>query len=84
MPLLRSMFRDMHQESILCSFPTWTSEKDGAGMQEIQALLTCHQEHPYAKFWGVCNEQKWALDRCFREEKAIKRLDTFLLRGKPA
>ena len=41
--------------------------------QTIQALITCHADHPWAKFWGACNEQKWALDRCFRAEKAIKR-----------
>eukprot|EP00884_Botryococcus_braunii_P011801 jgi/Botrbrau1/20621/Bobra.113_1s0046.1 len=41
--------------------------------EEILAIVTCHKDHPYAKFWGACNEQKWALDRCFREEKAIKR-----------
>lgn len=42
-------------------------------MQAIEALIQCHNDHPYAKFWGVCNEQKWALDRCFREEKVINR-----------
>ena len=35
--------------------------------------MACHRDSPYAKFWGACNEQKWALDRCFREEKAINR-----------
>ena len=42
-------------------------------MQEIEALIKCHKEHPYAKFWGECNQIKWALDACFREEKALKR-----------
>jgi COX assembly protein 2 len=41
-------------------------------LQAIEALVACHAENPLAKFWGVCNGQKWALDRCFREEKAIK------------
>lgn len=35
--------------------------------------MHCHAEHAVAKFWGVCNEQKWALDACLREEKAINR-----------
>ena len=35
--------------------------------------MHCHAEHALAKFWGVCNEQKWALDACLREEKAINR-----------
>ncbi len=26
-----------------------------------------------AKFWGVCNGAKFALDECFRREKVIKR-----------
>jgi COX assembly mitochondrial protein 2 len=42
-------------------------------MQQIEALVKCHSDHPIAKFRGICNEQKWALDRCFREEKVIKR-----------
>lgn len=40
--------------------------------QVIEALKECHKQNPIAKFWGVCNEQKWALDRCLREEKKIK------------
>lgn len=35
-------------------------------MQVIDALLSCHRQHPLAKFWGACNEEKWALDKCFR------------------
>ena len=35
--------------------------------------MRCHADHAVAKFWGVCNEQKWALDACLREEKAINR-----------
>jgi len=34
----------------------------------IAALQACHAEHPWAKLAGRCNEQKWALDACFREE----------------
>jgi COX assembly protein 2 len=43
--------------------------------EQIEALIKCHKDHPVAKFWGTCNEQKWALDRCFREEKKLKILE---------
>jgi len=46
-----------------------------ASPQEILALKSCHAEHPVAKFWGVCNGAKLALDECFRAEKVVKRLD---------
>ncbi|RLN95380.1 hypothetical protein BBJ28_00014051 [Nothophytophthora sp. Chile5] len=36
---------------------------------EIKALLECHDENPYAKFFGVCGEVKTALDWCFKKEK---------------
>ena len=42
-------------------------------LQEINALIRCHQEHPYAKFWGKCNQVKWELDACFRQEKSLNR-----------
>ena len=42
-------------------------------MQEILALKGCHSTHPVSKFWGVCNDAKYALDACFRREKLIKR-----------
>ena len=45
----------------------------GLYFQVIEALITCHEDHPVAKFFGVCNDQKWALDRCFREEKKTNR-----------
>ncbi len=45
-------------------------------LQEIEALIKCHQEHPYAKFWGQCNQVKWELDACFRQEKALNRCVT--------
>jgi hypothetical protein len=36
-------------------------------------LQQCHSDNPVAKFWGVCNGAKLALDECFRREKTIKR-----------
>ena len=39
----------------------------------VQRLLACHEEKPYGKFFGACNEPKLALDMCFREEKEERR-----------
>ncbi|KAG0485122.1 hypothetical protein HPP92_009108 [Vanilla planifolia] len=33
--------------------------------------------HPVGKFFGKCTELKIKLDRCFREEKALKRMANF-------
>lgn len=44
--------------------------------QQILALQLCHRDHKLAKFWGVCNQPKWDLDRCLREEKSINRFAT--------
>ncbi|CAM9775818.1 unnamed protein product, partial [Phaeothamnion confervicola] len=41
--------------------------------KEIEEIIRCHQEHPYAKWWGRCNAAKSALDRCFYLEKEEKR-----------
>lgn len=27
--------------------------------------MACHEENPYAKFFGACNDLKMALDKCF-------------------
>ena len=47
--------------------------------QEVIRLLElCHEERSIAKFWGACNGAKAALDRCFYEEKQLKRKKNFL------
>uniref|UniRef100_A0A0D9VH60 COX assembly mitochondrial protein n=1 Tax=Leersia perrieri TaxID=77586 RepID=A0A0D9VH60_9ORYZ len=33
----------------------------------------CHLDHPVKKFFGECTSLKIKLDRCFRQEKALKR-----------
>ncbi|CAM9629523.1 unnamed protein product, partial [Laminaria digitata] len=33
--------------------------------EEVKLLMACHDENPYGKFFGACNELKLALDRCF-------------------
>ncbi len=41
--------------------------------EAINALKTCHADNPFAKFFGECNDAKYALDACFRAEKEVKR-----------
>ena len=45
--------------------------------QLVDLLVSCHDEKPYAKFWGACNDAKVAMDACFREEKEEKRRANF-------
>ncbi|KAL7546546.1 hypothetical protein ACHAWF_009875 [Thalassiosira exigua] len=40
--------------------------------REIDDLRHCHATTSKLKFWG-CNEVKYALDRCFKEEKRRQR-----------
>ncbi|CAN0433724.1 unnamed protein product [Ectocarpus sp. 12 AP-2014] len=35
--------------------------------------MACHEENPYGKFFGACNDLKLALDSCFVLEKEEKR-----------
>ncbi|GAQ80768.1 phosphopantothenoylcysteine decarboxylase [Klebsormidium nitens] len=51
--------------------PPLALHKHPACKAQILALQVCHSEHPLAKFVGVCNEAKYALDKCFREEKRV-------------
>jgi|AntAceMinimDraft_5_1070358.scaffolds.fasta_scaffold152294_1 hypothetical protein len=39
----------------------------------VKTLVNCHNENPYAKFFGVCNDAKAAMDKCFKEEKVVRR-----------
>ncbi|CAN0339874.1 unnamed protein product [Pylaiella littoralis] len=41
--------------------------------EEVKALMACHDENPYGKFFGTCNEFKLALDNCFKSEKEEQR-----------
>ncbi|KAK6945531.1 Cytochrome c oxidase biogenesis protein Cmc1-like, partial [Dillenia turbinata] len=43
----------------------------------IELFQKCHLDHPIGKFFGECTELKTKLDRCFREEKAVKRKANF-------
>ncbi|CAA0824772.1 Cytochrome c oxidase biogenesis protein Cmc1-like [Striga hermonthica] len=43
----------------------------------IKEFQQCHIDHPLGKFFGQCTDLKIKLDRCFREEKAVKRKANF-------
>ncbi|KAK3037744.1 hypothetical protein RJ639_031115, partial [Escallonia herrerae] len=43
----------------------------------IEQFQKCHLDHPYGKFFGECTDLKIKLDRCFRQEKALKRKANF-------
>lgn len=34
--------------------------------------MVCHEENPYAKFFGACNDHKVALDWCFRVGRVFR------------
>ncbi len=40
---------------------------------EVKSLVQCHEEHYVAKFWGACNDAKYALDMCFRVRRGLWR-----------
>ncbi|KAL4389962.1 hypothetical protein AHAS_Ahas03G0097500 [Arachis hypogaea] len=46
-------------------------------VQIIEQFQKCHVEHPVGKFFGECTDLKIKLDRCFRQEKALKRKANF-------
>ncbi|XP_010274998.1 PREDICTED: COX assembly mitochondrial protein 2 homolog isoform X1 [Nelumbo nucifera] len=43
----------------------------------IEEFQKCHADHPVKKFFGECTDLKIKLDRCFRQEKALKRKANF-------
>uniref|UniRef100_A0A0D9W5F9 NAC domain-containing protein n=1 Tax=Leersia perrieri TaxID=77586 RepID=A0A0D9W5F9_9ORYZ len=43
----------------------------------IEAFQKCHVDHPVKKFFGECTDLKIKLDKCFRQEKALKRKANF-------
>ncbi|PRW44355.1 G8 domain-containing [Chlorella sorokiniana] len=40
--------------------------------EQILALHKCHDDNPFAKYWGVCNETLAELRACFKNEKRTK------------
>uniref|UniRef100_A0A6B2LX71 COX assembly mitochondrial protein n=1 Tax=Arcella intermedia TaxID=1963864 RepID=A0A6B2LX71_9EUKA len=40
-------------------------------VEVINQFHKCHQDHPYGKFFGYCNQAKRDLDACLHEEYKI-------------
>ncbi|XP_010537931.1 PREDICTED: COX assembly mitochondrial protein 2 homolog isoform X2 [Tarenaya hassleriana] len=57
--------------------PPLTLHKHPMCADIIEEFQKCHIDHPIAKFFGECTELKVKLDRCFRQEKAVKRKANF-------
>ncbi|CBI29670.3 unnamed protein product, partial [Vitis vinifera] len=53
--------------------PPLTIYKHPMCAEIIKAFQKCHSDHPVGKFFGECTELKIKLDRCFRQEKVVKR-----------
>ncbi|KAL1561634.1 12-oxophytodienoate reductase [Salvia divinorum] len=43
----------------------------------IELFQKCHTDHPLGKFFGECTDLKIKLDKCFRQEKSLKRKANF-------
>lgn len=54
-------------------FPNTMLNRTITQPQVIAALIKCHEEHPIAKVFGKCNDEKAALNNCFTKEKEIMR-----------
>ncbi|XP_021841624.1 uncharacterized protein [Spinacia oleracea] len=57
--------------------PPLTLHRHPMCAEVIEAFQKCHAEHPVGKFFGNCTDLKVQLDRCFRQEKAVKRKANF-------
>ncbi|KAJ4846929.1 hypothetical protein Tsubulata_010330 [Turnera subulata] len=57
--------------------PPLTLHRHPMCAQIIEEFQRCHLDHPLGKFFGNCTDLKIKLDRCFREEKAVKRKANF-------
>ncbi|EOA17730.1 hypothetical protein CARUB_v10006112mg, partial [Capsella rubella] len=57
--------------------PPLTPHRHPMCLEIIEEFQKCHTEHPIGKFFGECTELKVKLDRCFRQEKAVKRKVNF-------
>lgn len=41
----------------------------------VDLLVKCHEEKPMGKFFGACNDFKYQMDKCFKQEKDKKRIE---------
>ena len=52
--------------------PPLTLENHPLCRDVVIALKLCHRDNPWGRSFGACNEQKWALDACLKEQKKWK------------
>ena len=52
--------------------PPLTLDNHPICRERVLALKRCHGEYVLGKFIGACNEEKWALDACLKEQKLWK------------
>lgn len=69
--------------------PPLTKDKHPLCGDVIDAFEACHKANVYNRFFGFCNEQKYALDKCFRAEVSVvdyvlARLDSRRCKGAPS
>ncbi|XP_022854256.1 COX assembly mitochondrial protein 2 homolog isoform X1 [Olea europaea var. sylvestris] len=85
MPVISIQFRHQ-QSSVLVRFeyvgnkkmhPPLTIHRHPMCAEIIELFQKCHTEHPIGKFFGDCTDLKIKLDKCFRQEKAVKRKANF-------
>lgn len=43
----------------------------------IQMLQTCHKEHPFRKFIGICNSIDTQMTKCLKQERIARRDRSF-------
>ena len=54
--------------------PHLDEDRHAACADLIDALKTCHSQHPWLKFMGKCNDRKQALSACLGAEFEKKRV----------
>jgi len=53
--------------------PPLTLSKHPLCAELVQKLKRCHEVQPWYKKWtGICNQQKWELDKCLKAQKLFK------------
>jgi hypothetical protein len=52
--------------------PPLTLENHPKCRDVVIAFKRCHDANPIGKVFGACNDEKWALDACLREQKVWK------------
>ncbi|XP_044763183.1 COX assembly mitochondrial protein 2 homolog [Coccinella septempunctata] len=43
----------------------------------IESLQKCHEENPFLKFFGKCNQQDTLMVKCLRQERLARRRKNF-------